>query len=228
MDYSYGSYDYAFGNIIGGLAIFTIIISIVLLAIEILCIVANWNLFKKAGKGGWEAIIPFYNYWILVEIAGLNWWWFLLVVSDSVVDLLGFDDLSTITNLVSFFASFNCYYNIAKKFNKSTGYSVCAGLFPFIFAMMLGFSKTEFYDNSIPVSKNGCIGTPDSVSNNNYQTSSQSQSFYNNTEKHDLNDNEMKANETVSTVREFSFCGNCGTKLNKDVRFCPNCGKENL
>ena len=31
-----------------------------------------------------------------------------------------------------------------------------------------------------------------------------------------------------STANEFSFCGNCGTKLDKNTKFCPNCGKQNI
>ena len=35
-------------------------------AISIVSIICNWKLFKKAGKNGWEAIIPFYNSYVFV------------------------------------------------------------------------------------------------------------------------------------------------------------------
>ena len=52
--------------------IFFIMIIIVLL---VLYFIGLWKLFQKAGKNGWEAIVPFYNTWVLVEISGLAWWY---------------------------------------------------------------------------------------------------------------------------------------------------------
>lgn len=39
---------------------------------------ACFGLFKKAGEPGWAAFVPFYNSYVLVEIAGYNGWLFLL------------------------------------------------------------------------------------------------------------------------------------------------------
>ena len=36
----------------------------------IILIAAMWKVFTKAGKPGWAAIIPIYNIWVLLEIAG--------------------------------------------------------------------------------------------------------------------------------------------------------------
>lgn len=220
MDF-YTDYDAAAG-IFGGLAIFFIILIVLLLAFGIVAIIANWKLFKKAGKGGWECIIPFYGQWVLVEIAELHWWWFLIMIANSIVQILDIEEISYITNLASLFASFNCYFNIAKKFNKTTGTAVCAGLFSGIFVLIFGFSKNEVFNKNIPVSKNGCIGTPEELvntnSNSNYQKSIQQST--------PVMENNIN-NNVQPHVQEFSFCGNCGTKLDKDAKFCPNCGKQN-
>lgn len=125
------------------------------LGLLIFLIVGNWKMFRKAGKNGWECIIPIYGYYVLTEIADLNWWWFLLVISDSLVDLVGLENLSPLANLVSLFASFNIYYNIAKKFKKKTSTAVLSGIFSFIFIQIFGYSKNEEYDKNIVVSKNG-------------------------------------------------------------------------
>ena len=125
------------------------------LGLLIFLIVGNWKMFRKAGKNGWECIIPIYGYYVLTEIADLNWWWFLLVISDSLVDLVGLENLSSLANLVSLFASFNIYYNIAKKFKKKTSAAVLSGIFSFIFIQIFGYSKNEEYDKNIVVSKNG-------------------------------------------------------------------------
>ena len=48
------------------------------LAIIAVIIVSLWKVFTKAGQPGWACLIPFYNLFILVKIAGREWWWFLL------------------------------------------------------------------------------------------------------------------------------------------------------
>ena len=59
--YDYAYYDY--GSVLDGiwesLAMFLMIFLVIFLAVYIVFIVAQWKLFKKAGKGGWEAIVPF-------------------------------------------------------------------------------------------------------------------------------------------------------------------------
>lgn len=123
--------------------------------ILVFLIIGNWKMFKKAGKGGWECIVPIYGYYVLTEIAGLNWWWFLLAISDSIVSLLGIDNLSLLANLTSLFAGFNIYYNIAKRFNKENGTAILSGIFSVVFILIFGYSKKEVYDKNIIVSKNG-------------------------------------------------------------------------
>lgn len=204
----FSDFDTIYAVLGGGI----IVLSLLVIALIVIFIVANWKMFKKAGKNGWECIVPFYSFWVLVEISGLNWWRFLLLIADSIVSIFDIDSLSEIANLVSLFASFNCYYNIAKKFNRSTGASVCAGIFSFIFILIFGFSKNVVYNVNIPVSKNSVFGSPDA--NNNISQSTNTVDTSNKTED--------------NFNQENSFCDNCGTKLNKDGRFCPNCGREIL
>ena len=207
MDYYYDFYEE-----FAGIALF---IMALVIAVFVTSIIANWKMYKKAGKNGWECIIPFYGYWVLTEIAGLEWWWFLLAIVDSIVSFVGSDDLTGIANLVSLFASFNIYYNIARKFNKTKGTAVVAGIFSFVFVYIFGLSKKEIYNANIPVSKNGVFGTPEANMNNNYHNTQ-----YNNVQSTgnvDINNN----------YKNYSFCGNCGVKLENGTKFCPNCGKQN-
>ena len=132
-----------------------VLIVLLVLALIVFVFVGNWKMFKKAGKNGWECIVPIYGYYVLTEIADLNWWWFLLAISDSIIDILGNDKLSALANLVSLFASFNIYYNIAKKFKKENGTAVLCGIFSFIYIPIFGYSKNEVYDKNIVVNKNG-------------------------------------------------------------------------
>lgn len=177
-----------------------------------------------------------------MEIAGLNWWWFLFFFAPLVLGVVG---LSWLGSLAYLFATFNCYFNIAKKFGKGTGFAVCLTLFTPICIPILGLSKNNVFNGNVAVSKNGCIGASEAPVNNNvnnYQNNVQTQPVYNNqvppvapvapvTPGVQANENiEQNVINTQSTemVQEFSFCGNCGTKIVKGTKFCPNCGKQNL
>ena len=236
-DYGYADYD-ALAGLLGGIAIFGLIAMLIALAVSVIQLIGMWKVFKKAGKGGWEALIPFYCNYVLIEIAGLNWWWFLFFFAPLV---LGFIGLAWLGSLAYLFAVFNCYYNLSKKFNKGTGFAVCLTLFTPICIPILGFSKNNVYSN-VYVSNNGVFGpsgtnnnnnTYSNVNNNinyNYQNNGNnmqqmsSSNGMNNTAKPNINNQSMASVQS----QQFSFCGNCGTKLDSNVRFCPNCGKEKV
>ena len=98
-------------------------------------VVAEVKMYQKAGRKGWEAIVPFYSSWVLVEIAGLNWWWFLLLIAGSLTVSYSSGDTGVSTNiftLVALFGSFVVNYNISKKLHKDTGFAVLMTLFPVV------------------------------------------------------------------------------------------------
>ena len=53
---------------------------IVMLAIVALFVIAWWRVFVKAGQPGWAVLIPIYNLYILLKIAGKPGWWILLLL----------------------------------------------------------------------------------------------------------------------------------------------------
>lgn len=206
MDY-YGYTDYASGalGILGGFFVILIIILLIALAIGIVQTIAFWKIFKKAGKGGWEAIIPYYGNWVLMEISGLNWWWFLMLFAPIVLSFIG---LAWLGYLVNAFALFNCYYNLSKRFNKGVGFAICLTLFTPICACILGFSKNEVYNANIEVSNNGVF--------ENSNTSSNTQQPVNPTVAQPVN------NQATAPA----FCANCGNALMPGAKFCSKCGKQ--
>lgn len=139
----------------GVLIVFLLIIGIALLVVYIIGLV---KLFQKAKKPGWAAIIPFYNSYVLVEIAGLYWWYFLIAIAGTIFSILGLTQLNTLGTLAGCAANFFIFYNLAKKMHKEPIlYGVLAIFFAPIMAIILGFGSAE-YDASIPVSPNGPIG----------------------------------------------------------------------
>lgn len=179
-----------------GMIVIAIIIGLILGLIQL---IGTWKIFKKAGRKGWEAIIPFYNTWILiVEVAKLNWWWFLVLLIPSLA-VSNSDNYKIIFSSFTLFVSLLANYNIAKKFHKDTGFAILMTIFPFILYPVIGCSKNYVYDDSVPVSKNGFINSKNTETNYNNQTT-------NNT--------------------NISYCPNCGTQINDGIKYCPNCGNE--
>lgn len=173
-----------------------IIIVIIALIIGIIQLIADWNLYKKCGRKGWEAIIPFYGTWIkMVEIAKLNWWWFLIAVLPSIL-LSSVKDLTIIISLVTLFTAFQCNYNIAKKFHKDTGFAILMTLFPTILDLILAFSKNYVYDDSVPVSKNGII-KDENINNNTNNTTN----------------TKYCSNCGTQVNSDIKFCPKCGNEI---------------
>ena len=153
-----GTNNEALSSILAFLGGFILVILLIVLAVAILMIVATCKMYIKAGKKGWQAIIPYYNNWVLTEIAGLNWWWFLILAASGIVSILfghTIPGLKTLANLATIFGSFNCYYNIAKKLHKDTGFAVLMTIFPVIMIPVVAFSKNYQFDHNVEVSKNG-------------------------------------------------------------------------
>lgn len=237
MDYYDYGYDYGYDSAAGVLGAFVIIYLVIIavaLAVVIIQTIAFWKIFKKAGMKGWESLIPYYNNWVLFKIAGLNWWWFLFLFAPIVLGVIG---LGWIGSLATIFATFNCYYNLSKKFNKDTGFAILLTLFTPICAPILGFSKNYVYNANVVVSNNGVFGPTGNNNNSNnnnfnnvnnsYQNNNYQQQSYNN----DVNNFNQPVQEQVNNnvqAQPFSFCGNCGTKLENGIKFCPNCGKQNM
>jgi signal peptidase I len=46
----------------------------------LLTVVALFKIFIKAGRPGWESLIPMYNLWIWVKIIKKPYWWFLILL----------------------------------------------------------------------------------------------------------------------------------------------------
>ncbi|MFT3846415.1 MAG: DUF5684 domain-containing protein [Lacibacter sp.] len=109
------------------------IFGLIALIIAVPIILGMWKTFQKAGRQGWECIIPIYNYMVMAEIGGKPNWWGLLCL----IPYAGIVFQIWITNLT------------AKKFGKSEGFTVGLVLLPFIFWPILGFGDAVYEDNAL-------------------------------------------------------------------------------
>jgi hypothetical protein len=105
------------GNLVGGAA-------------GILVIIGMWATFLKAQKHGWAAIIPFYNVYTLMKVAGRPGWWLILYIIP-IVNIV----IAIIVSL-----------DVARRFGKSGGFGVVGlWLFPFVGYLMLGFGSAVYH-----------------------------------------------------------------------------------
>jgi len=109
-----------------------IILVICWLAITILVIAAMWKVFEKAGEPGWAAIIPIYNWFVLLKIAGRPAWWFILL-------LILFPIIWIIISI-----------DVAKRFGKGAGFGIGLALLGFIFYPILGFGDARYTPGLAP------------------------------------------------------------------------------
>lgn len=107
---------------------FLIVWYIVILALAVLMLVANWKIFVKAGKPGWGAIVPFYNTYCLFDMSFGNGWLFLLTLVPCV---------GTVMAIIM-------YVKLAQAFGRSGGFAVGLIFLPVIFLPILGFGDAEY------------------------------------------------------------------------------------
>lgn len=131
--YGYTS-DYFKDYSINYYKLFTIIaiVLLVVLSIKIFLIICNWKIFKKAGKEGWEAIIPIYNKWVFFEITGLNGWFVLL----NFIPIIG----NLIYGLLLVVANFK----LTQSFKKPSMFTLGLIFIPFVFYPILAFGKDSY------------------------------------------------------------------------------------
>lgn len=149
------------------------IIGIVSLVLGLLMLISTWRIFKKAGKYGWASIVPIYNIIVLIEVAGLPLWYFILFFIP----------------FVNIYALFKIYIELAHKFGKGTGFGVLSIFFPIICLPILAFGKCKYEGNdnntnTTIVSTDNNTGVNEAqfqnmVSNNDVQSSTMNNSEFN-------------------------------------------------
>jgi hypothetical protein len=101
---------------------------LLMLAVVIVGLVGLWKIFEKAGQPGWAAIIPYYNLFVLNQIAGKDILWFVLAIIPCV-------QIVAIPVICM---------DVAKNFGKDPIFGLGLAFLTPIFAPLLGFSDAKY------------------------------------------------------------------------------------
>lgn len=189
----------AIASLLAGFSIFFILFfSIFIITGVVLTTIGKWKVLKKAGKNGWEALIPYYSTWVFCEVASVKWWFFLIILGCSLLSGDGNGFLSLLLLVAGYFIN----YNIALKFGKEpVGYAFGLTLLPFIFYPILGMGSAKYTDVKVsaygPVSESSAEKVKEEVKE-----------------------------KTTNKSENNKFCKNCGAPLDSESKFCSSCGKE--
>lgn len=165
------------------------ILFLVPIGVAVFTIVSLWNIFKKAGKEGWEAIIPVYNIIVLLEITGLPMWYIALF----------FVPLGNIYALV------RVYLELAYRFKQSTGFGIGLIFVSPVFLGMLAFNNQITYEAPQPFATTYC-------SNCGGKISSEDKFCTNCGEKVDR-PKDICLNCGSKIKKDDKFCTHCGTRV---------------
>jgi hypothetical protein len=113
----------------GGLLAMGGALTIALLVLVVIFVVALWKVFAKAGQPGWASLIPIYNAYVLLKVAGKPGWWLILLC------------IPFVNIVVLFMVSIA----VAKAFGRSTAFGVVMlVLLCGIGYLILGFGKSQY------------------------------------------------------------------------------------
>ena len=125
-----------FTAILGAFAI----LFIIMIALMVLMTIANWFVFKKIGKKGWESLIPFHSTFVLYESVGLCPAWLLLILYGGIIPIIG-----GIAVFIAAIALAIIYkIKLSKAFGHGAGFAVGLILLPVVFYPILAFGSSKY------------------------------------------------------------------------------------
>ena len=93
------------------------------LAILVISTVAIWKVFSRAGKPGWAALIPIYNFYVILKIGNQPGWWVILLF----------------VPLVNIVIVTMALISLAQRFGRGAGFGLGLTFLPFLFFPLLAF-----------------------------------------------------------------------------------------
>ena len=111
-------------------------------------LVTLWKFAIKTGRKGWELYIPIYSNYVLLKIAGLNIYWFLITLLPLFVSVIFYEYpvIILLSIIPVIYVSFKYCSLLSKKFNKDIGFAFGLFLLNSIFMCILAFDKKCIYN----------------------------------------------------------------------------------
>lgn len=107
---------------------------LIYLAIIVFYIYCMWKIFAKAGKPGWAAIVPIYNFVVMLEIVGRPIWWIILMLIP----------------IVNFVVMIIVIMDLAVSFGKSKGWGIgMLFILGFIGIPILGLGSATYHGPAV-------------------------------------------------------------------------------
>ncbi len=120
---------------VGAGVIFAIlIIALLVIALVALMLVATWKIFVKAGKPGWNALVPIYSNVVMLEFLRMPLWLIVLAFMPFV-------------NIAVWIVQ---SYRLARAFGKGGWFAAGLIFLPFIFYPILGFGSAQYQGSTLP------------------------------------------------------------------------------
>ena len=140
------------GAMLGGA---TAVIAVIAVVYYIICVIANWKIFTKAGEAGWKSIIPFYNAWVEYKFTWDVRVFFVALVLAIVVGL-GQAITNPVFAVIAGLASIGVLvlnimenYKLSKCFGHGAGFTVGLLFLPFIFRLILAFGNSQYVGHPV-------------------------------------------------------------------------------
>jgi len=116
-----------------------VVFTIVLLT---LTIIGQWKIFAKAGKKGWESLVPVHSLFVWLEVIGRPTWWMALYWPTMILLYIPFINILVLIALLVFWFIINI--ELAMSFGRGVGFGIFTTFFPYIGMPILGFGKAEY------------------------------------------------------------------------------------
>ncbi len=114
------------GALIAGLGMGIVLLGLVFL---VLTVVAKWKINTKAGQPGWACLIPIYNLYIELRIAGMSPLWLLTLLACGVGYVIPW---------------IICQIKTAQRFGQGTGFALGLIFLNPIFLLILAFGSAQY------------------------------------------------------------------------------------
>jgi uncharacterized membrane protein YhaH (DUF805 family) len=125
MDYGSSSSGALETGILAGGVLFFVFLY---LALVVLYHAMYWKLFTKAGYPGWASLVPFYNTYCMMEMAGKPGWWVLLMLIP----------------LINFVVGIIWIIDFCRAFGQGGGFALGMYLLPILFVPILAFGDAKY------------------------------------------------------------------------------------